>query len=91
LCRVAVAEPYNGDMVAAIRQHVTVQSGGVIEIRSTELVPGSEAEVIVLIHTARDVGAAGGLSSFIGAAKGLYPDVAAADRAIRDERDAWES
>lgn len=36
-------------MVAAIRQQVTVQPGGVIEIRSPELEPGSRAEVIVLI------------------------------------------
>lgn len=36
-------------MVAAIRQQVTVQPGGVIEIRSPELEPGSRAEVIVLL------------------------------------------
>ena len=36
-------------MVAAIRHEVTVQPGGVIEIRSPELEPGSRAEVIVLL------------------------------------------
>jgi hypothetical protein len=45
-------------MVAAIRQQVTVQPGGVIEIRSPELEPGVRAEVIVLIG-ARPAPAAG--------------------------------
>jgi hypothetical protein len=43
-------------MLAAIRQQVTVQPGGVIEIRSPELEPGSRVEVIVLL--ASPVGAA---------------------------------
>lgn len=37
-------------MVAAIKQHVTVQPGGVIEIRSPELKAGTAAEVIVLVE-----------------------------------------
>jgi len=37
-------------MVAAIRQHVTVGEGGVIEVRSPELRPGARAEVIVLVE-----------------------------------------
>jgi hypothetical protein len=37
-------------MVAAIRQHVTVQPGGVVEIRSPELPAGARAEVIVLLE-----------------------------------------
>ena len=36
-------------MVAALRQQVTVKPGGLIEIRSPELEPGSRAEVIVLL------------------------------------------
>ena len=32
-----------------MRQRVTVQPGGLIEIRSPELIAGSEAEVIVLV------------------------------------------
>lgn len=36
-------------MVAAIRQQVTVQPGGVVEVRSPELPPGARAEVIVLL------------------------------------------
>ena len=40
-------------MVAAIRQLVTVQPGGRVEIRSSELTPGTQAEVIVLVETDR--------------------------------------
>jgi len=36
-------------MVAAIRQQVTVQPGGVIEVRSPELTLGARAEVIILL------------------------------------------
>jgi len=42
---------YSADVVAAIRQQVTVQPGGVIEIRSPELPPGARADVIVLLAT----------------------------------------
>lgn len=37
-------------MVAAIKQRVTVQPGGIVEVRSPELRPGARAEVIVLIE-----------------------------------------
>ncbi len=36
-------------MVAAIKQIVTVQAGGRIEIRSSQLEAGTQAEVIVLV------------------------------------------
>ena len=39
-------------MVAAVRQRVTVQPGGVVEVRSPELTPGASAEVIVLVERA---------------------------------------
>lgn len=39
-------------MVAAIRQIVTVQSAGTVEVRSPELREGATAEVIVLIEAA---------------------------------------
>jgi hypothetical protein len=39
-------------MVVAIRQEVTVQPGGVIEVRSPELTPGARAEVIVRLEKA---------------------------------------
>ena len=37
-------------MVSAIRQQVTVQTAGVIEVRSPELRAGERAEVIVLVE-----------------------------------------
>lgn len=37
-------------MVAAIKQRVTVQPGGIVQVRSPELTPGSRAEVIVLVE-----------------------------------------
>jgi len=36
-------------MVAAIRQHVVVKKGGVVEVRSSQLRAGANAEVIVLV------------------------------------------
>ena len=41
-------------MVAAIRQHVTVQAGGVVQVSSPELTPGASAEVIILITAQPD-------------------------------------
>jgi len=75
-------------MVAAIRQLVTVKSGGVIEIRSPELEPGSRAEVIVLVEPT--ISPQRTLSSFRGAAKGVYASVQEADAFIRSERDSWD-
>jgi hypothetical protein len=40
-------------MVASIRQRVTVQADGLIEVRSPELQPGTEVEVIVLVDLVR--------------------------------------
>ena len=79
-------------MVAAIRQLVTVKSGGVIEIRSPELEPGSRAEVIVLVDSARAPAAVDQgrpLAAFIGAAAASFTSVEQVDAFIRDERDAW--
>ena len=39
-------------MVGAIRQTLTIQSAGTVEVRSPELRAGDRAEVIVLIETA---------------------------------------
>jgi hypothetical protein len=43
-------------MTKAIRQTITVQQGGRIEIRSPELHPGETAEVIVLVNGADSAG-----------------------------------
>src|SRR5437868_3784290 len=71
-------------MVAAIKQRVTVGSGGVIELRSPELRPGSEAEVIVLVDLRPEAPAepTAPLTSFIGSGKGSFGDAAQADSFI---------
>jgi hypothetical protein len=40
---------YNTGMVAAIRKEVIIENGGTVRFSSPELVPGTRAEVIVLI------------------------------------------
>ena len=77
-------------MVTAIRQHVKVKENGMIEIKSAELVAGSNAEVIVLLDTPEPKTASCGLTQFIGAGRGLYADLADIDKFISDERDEWE-
>lgn len=74
--------------MVAIRQRVTVQPGGVIELRSPELPPGSQADVIVLLETSP--GPEQPLASFIGAGKGGFSSVQEVDAFIRAERDAWD-
>ncbi len=74
--------------MTAIKQTVTIQPGGRIEVVSGELPEGREAEVIILVDEARPTRR---FTDFIGAGQGLYPDIQAADRAIREERDAWGS
>lgn len=39
-------------MAVTIKQRVTVQPGGVVEVRSPELTPGARAEVTVLVEQA---------------------------------------
>jgi len=81
-------------MVAAIKQIVTVGPGGVIEIRSPQLPPGTRAEVIILVEaeTRSEQTEAGPrtLSSFIGAARGSFASVEEVDKFIRSERDEWD-
>jgi hypothetical protein len=74
-------------MVAAIRQRVTVQPGGVIEVRSPDLRPGSSAEVIVLVEQPASESQRP-LASFVGSAKGSFSSVEEVDAFIRSERDA---
>jgi hypothetical protein len=78
-------------MVAAIKQQVTVQPGGVIEIRSPELTPGSSAEVIVLLSSIDGPASTGRtLESFIGVGKGQFKSVEEIDAYIRELRDEWD-
>ena len=77
-------------MVNAIRQQVTVQDGGVIEIRSPELTAGTRAEVIVLVEDSQPPRKRL-LRSIIGTGKGGFASADEADAFLRRERDAWES
>ncbi|OQY57950.1 MAG: hypothetical protein B6245_14410 [Desulfobacteraceae bacterium 4572_88] len=78
-------------MVSAIKQELTVQQSGVIEIRSPELRPGMLAEIIILL---KDDDARKSqlrrLSSLIGTGKGGFDTPEDADNFIRRERDRWE-
>jgi hypothetical protein len=77
-------------MVAAIRQQVTVQPGGVVEVRSPELTPGSSAEVIVLVEAASPPPRDRPLVSFIGAGRAGFRSVEEIDAYIRELRDEWD-
>ena len=82
-------------MIHAIRQRVTVQPGGRIELCSPDLHPGSQADVIVLPDaTAPSEPAAQAvpqpLASFIGSGKGCFGTTDEVDAFIRSERDQWE-
>ncbi|MGB7160501.1 MAG: hypothetical protein WBD40_20720 [Tepidisphaeraceae bacterium] len=75
-------------MVAAIRQNVTVQAGGVVQVRSPDLKPGARAEVIVLVEDQAEFPRS--LVSFIGAGRGLFGSVEEVDGYIRELRDEWD-
>lgn len=75
-------------MLNGLRQIVTVQPGGLIELRSPELPPGATVEVIVLLESKP---AQQSLTRFIGAAPGNFETPEAVDQFVRQERDAWDS
>lgn len=77
-------------MLNAFRQNAIVQPGGVIEICSLELPSGATVEVIILMEPTSDKSEKS-LTSFIGAAKGIFATPEAADQFILQERDSWES
>lgn len=80
-------------MVAAIKQTVTVGPGGLVQLRSPLLQVGTQAEVIVLVASSKEVTAPPAdqsLASFIGVGKGGFSSVEEADKFIRSERDEWD-
>jgi hypothetical protein len=88
-------------MVAKIKQVVTVQEGGRIEIRAEELPAGARVtvEATVSVEPAPTAGVptteAGNegrvtWASLRGAGKGLFVNEAEVDAYIRSERDAWD-
>ena len=74
-------------MSSSVKQKVMVQPGGVVQVQSPELVPGSTAEVIVIPDTATLPSSK--LVSVIGSAAGGFASPAEVDAFIRHERDAW--
>ncbi len=75
-------------MTRAIREHVTVEREGVIEIHHSALAVGASAEVVVLVRQPK--GHDQPLISFIGKAKGCFVDAAGIDSFLRAEREAWD-
>lgn len=75
-------------MMQAIKEHVIVKKGGVIELHLPELTAGTEAEVIIMIEQAPQT--LPDLSSFIGKAKGCFSNSDEIDTFLRKERDKWE-
>ena len=74
-------------MAQAIRQKVVVQPGGSVTVQSSALPVGSEAEVIVIVHS-QDSG--GSYRALFGSGKGGFASPEEADAFLRKERDAWE-
>jgi hypothetical protein len=75
-------------MVRAIKEHVVVKPGGLIEIRRPELPSGAAAEVIVMVDDG--LSPVPPLTRLIGKASSGYASGEEADAFIRRERDAWE-
>jgi hypothetical protein len=74
-------------MMQAIRQRVRVKTGGVIEVRSPELRPGDEADVIVVVENG--AGPARRWKDLLGKGKGAFRTAQEADEFLRRERDSW--
>ena len=77
-------------MTTAVKQIVTIQPGGRIELCAPEFTPGARAEVIVLLEGNSPGEKRRPLSSFVGAGKGSFRTAEEVDEFIRRERDAWE-
>jgi len=79
-------------MVRAIKEQVTVQPGGLVEIRRSDLPAGITVEVIVMIDESTNGGSGdrpGPFSSFFGSVRNCFRSGEEADAFIRAERDAW--
>jgi len=79
-------------MVAAVKQVVTVQPGGVVEVRSADLRPGARAEVTVRLLAEDEQPPAAPpaprtWASFIGSGKGAFKSAEDIDAYIREIRD----
>lgn len=75
-------------MIKAFRHKVKIQSGGILEIHSSDLPEGMDADVIILVDESPNPNKP--LSQLIGAAKGCYQNPGEADAFLRGERDRWD-
>ncbi|MBD2312863.1 hypothetical protein H6G20_14415 [Desertifilum sp. FACHB-1129] len=73
-------------MQSALRQAAIVKPGGIVEVRSPDLAPGTRVEVIVIVE---DSTPARSLRSIIGSGKGCFSTPQAADEFIHQERERW--
>lgn len=76
-------------MIRAIKQEITVESPGVLEVHSPELYKGARAEVII-IFLEENSSKPFNLTKIIGKGKGCYASSEEADIFLRNERDKWE-
>ncbi len=80
-------------MVAALRQFVTVEAGGVVRVQSGDLREGDVAEVLVLTAppTTPDAGVIDpSWEQFIGGGSHSGRTVEEVDASIRELRDEWD-
>lgn len=75
-------------MLNGIKQKVLIKPGGVIELHSLELIPGREAEVIVIMNDKTENDSSK-LVNTIGGAKGAFKNPEEVDNFIRGERNRW--
>jgi hypothetical protein len=75
-------------MIQAVKQHVTVQADGLIQIHVPEFKPGTIAEVIVLDSSEQVKKTT--LTSIIGNGRGCFATAEEADTFIRKERKSWK-
>lgn len=72
-----------------VKQTVTIQPGGLVQVQSPELLPGCKAEVLVIQE--ESVSPPRPLPALIGAAAGGFASPSDVEAFLRRERDAWES
>jgi hypothetical protein len=75
-------------MTQTIRENITVEQEGVIEIHNPALSVGTKAEVIV--HVEKPPVEEQPLVSFLGRGKGCFTDAAEVDAFLRAERESWD-
>jgi hypothetical protein len=74
-------------MNQALRQKAVVKPGGIIEINSPELLPGTTVDVIVIVENLPQKRRS--LRSMIGTGTGIFATPEEADEFISRERDSW--